>query len=217
MQKGGSQPLNKEELLGAAMGIKRGEYTVQEPEAVEEDVPEEVCAVEIKEDTPKEYETKDITYIHHRKGGDSWAGIVTAYYPELAEEFGMWGKDGAIKRLQRALATDENGVYNAETFRAIITATDLPKEMKLPSQIDGKARVEGTVTAVKISNNNGTYKPALDRVGNDEYLVRQVPGTTIYTARDLCDNSKASGTSPEDAVANLQKLNPGKKYQIQEQ
>ena len=210
--------LNKEELLGAAMGIKRGEYTVQEPEAVEEDGHEEVCAVEITEDTPMEDKTEDITFIHHRKGGDSWAGIVTAYYPELVAEFGIWGKDGAIKRLQRALATDENGVYNAETFSKIINATDLPKEIKLPSKIDGKNRVIGKVQAVKISNNGtGTYKPALDTVGNNEYSVSQVPGTTTYLAKDLCDNSTASGTTKEEAFANLQKLNPGKKYQLKEQ
>lgn len=208
--------LNKEELLGAAMGIKRGEYTVQEPEAVEEDVHEEVCAVEITENTPMKDKTEDITYTHHRKGGDSWAGIVTAYYPELVQEYGLYGKDGAIKRLQRALATDENGEYNAETFSKIINATDLPKEMKLPSKIDGKNRVIGKVQAVEISNDGtGTYKPALDTVGNNEYSVTQVPGTTTYIARDLCTNLTASGTTKEEAFEKLQEQNPGKKYQLQ--
>lgn len=207
--------LNKEELLGAAMGIKRGEYTVQEPEAVEEDVHEEVCAVEITENTPMKDKTEDITYTHHRKGGDSWAGIVTAYYPELVQEYGLYGKDGAIKRLQRALATDENGEYNAETFSKIINATDLPKEMKLPSKIDGKNRVIGKVQAVEISNDGtGTYKPALDTVGNNEYSVTQVPGTTTYVARD-CDNNIASGATAEEAFEKLQEQNPGKKYQLQ--
>ena len=210
--------LNKEELLGAAMGIKRGEYTVQEPEAVEEDVHEEVCAVEITENTPMKDKTEDITYTHHRKGGDSWAGIVTAYYPELVQEYGLYGKDGAIKRLQRALATDENGEYNAETFSKIINATDLPKEMKLPSKIDGKNRVIGKVQAVEISNDGtGTYKPALDTVGNNEYSVTQVPGTTTYIARDLCTNLTASGTTKEEAFEKLQEQNPGKKYQLKEQ
>ena len=210
--------LNKEELLGAAMGIKRGEYTVQEPEAVEEDGHEEVCAVEITEDTPMEDKTEDITFIHHRKGGDSWAGIVTAYYPELVQEYGLYGKDGAIKRLQRALATDENGEYNAETFSKIINATDLPKEMKLPSKINGKNRVIGKVQAVEISNDGtGTYKPALDTVGNNEYSVTQVPGTTTYIARDLCTNLTASGTTKEEAFEKLQEQNPGKKYQLKEQ
>lgn len=201
--------LNKEELLGAAMGIERGEYTVQEPET-----PEEVCAVEITEDTPMEDKIKDITYIHHRKGGDSWAGIVTAYYPELVAEFGIWGKDGAIKRLQRALATDENGVYNAETFRAIITATDLPKEIKLPSKIDGKVRVDGTVKAVNFTS-KGKYIAPLDAVGINEISIDQVPGTTIFTAKDLCTNATASGDTPNEAFENLQKANPGKKYKLQ--
>ena len=206
----GNGLLNKEELLGASMRIKDGEIEVKEPEVE----PKEICAVEITENTPMTEHTEDITYIHYRKGGDSWAGIVTAYYPELVAEFGIWGKDGAIKRLQRALATDENGNYNAETFRAIITATDLPKEMKLPSQIDGKVRVDGKVKAVKFTT-GGHYKAALDKVGNNEYYVTQIPGSTTYIARDLCDNSTASGSSREEAFANLKKQNPEKQYQLQ--
>ena len=202
--------LNKEELIGALMKVQRGE--VEPP--VEE--PEEVCAVEITEETPIEEKTEDITYIHHRKGGDSWAGIVTAYYPALVEQYGLWGKDGAIKRLQKALACDENGTYNAETFRAIITATDLPKEMKLPSEIEGFARVQGNnVIAAKFSG-KGPYKAALDTVGNKEYKISQVPGTTTYTARDLCNNSTASGSSRDEAFRNLQKQNPGKNYKVNE-
>lgn len=205
----GNGLLNKEELIGALMKVQRGEV---EPPAEE---PEEVCAVEITEETPNEEKTEDITYIHHRKGGDSWAGIVTAYYPALVEQYGLWGKDGAIKRLQKALACDENGTYNAETFRAIITATDLPKEMKLPSQIEGHTRVDGTVVAENIKG-SGQYKAALDTVGNNEYKILQVPGTTTYTARDLCNNSTASGSSRDEAFRNLQKQNPGKNYKVNE-
>lgn len=184
-------------------------------ETKEPETPEEVCAVEITEDTPMEYKSKDITYIHHRKGGDSWAGIVTAYYPELVAEFGIWGKDGAIKRLQRALATDENGVYNAETFRAIITATDLPKEIKLPSKIDGKVRVNGTVKAENFTS-KGKYIAPLDAVGINEFSIYQVPGTTTFIAKDLCTNATASGSDPNEAFEKLQKANPGKKYKLQE-
>ena len=210
----GNGLLNKEELLGAQMRIKNGEYTVKTEETVSETEKEEVCAVEITEDTPVKEETEDITYIHTRKGGDSWAGIVTAYYPDLVAEFGLWGKDGAIKRLQRELAKDENGEFNAETFRAIITATDLPKQMKLPSEIEGKARIIGQVKAVQFTT-GGKYRSALDMVGNNEYDIRQVPGTTTYIARDLCDPTKtASGSSRQEAFDKLQEANPDKKYQM---
>lgn len=211
---GNGNLLNKKELLGAQMRIENGEYTVKTEETDSETENEEVCAVEITEDTPVKEETEDITYIHSRKGGDSWAGIVTAYYPDLVAEFGLWGKDGAIKRLQRELAKDENGEFNTETFRAIITATDLPKQMKLPSEIEGKARIIGQVKAVQFTT-GGKYRSALDMVGNNEYDIRQVPGTTTYIARDLCDPTKtASGSSRQEAFDKLQEANPDKKYQM---
>ena len=40
--------------------------------------------------------------------------------------------------------------------------------------------------------------------GNNEYKISQVPGTTTYTARDLCNNSTASGSSRDEAFRNLQ-------------
>ena len=88
--------------------------------------------------------------------------------------------------------------------------------MKLPSEIEGFARVQGNnVIAAKFSG-KGPYKAALDSVGNKEYKISQVPGTTTYTARDLCNNSTASGSSRDEAFRNLQKQNPGKNYKVNE-
>ena len=169
-------------------------------------------------------EEVDLTYIHRRKGGDSWKGIVTAYYPELVEAYGLYGKDGAIKRLQRALAVDENGVYDNAIFRAIINATDLPKEILLPSKIDGYARVIGVVVPVSITaterngSGNGQYIAALERVGIEEVSITRIPGTTTYVARDVNDSEKtASGSSKDEALKKLQETYPEKKYILKEE
>ncbi len=77
--------LNKEELLGAAMGIKRGEYTVQEPEAVEEVVTEPVAeeqTIDIVAKEPKVEKPIEFEWKHEH----NWHAIVAAYYPELANE-----------------------------------------------------------------------------------------------------------------------------------
>ena len=62
----------------------------------------------------------------------------------------------------------------------------------------------------------GKYIAPLDAVGINEISIDQVPGTTIFTAKDLCTNATASGDNPNEAFENLQKANPGKKYKLQE-
>lgn len=201
----GNGILNKEELLGAYMAIKE-----KKTDEVTED-PVEYCDVEYEQNTETLTESKDVTYIHRRQGGDSWAGIVQAYYPDLVAKYGIWGKDGAIKKLQKALAVDENGNYNQEIFRNIITSTDLPKEMKLPSTIEEFERVDGTVKAVKIKA-GGRYS-AMETVGRNEVQVTTVPGKTTVIARDMCNpNITASGSSKEEALARLKAANPNKNY-----
>ena len=59
-----------------------------------EEKPEEVCNVNAWSDTV------DKTVTHIRKGGDTWGGIVKAYYPCLVQEKGL---SGAIRALKVAL------------------------------------------------------------------------------------------------------------------
>lgn len=200
--------LNKEELIGAMKKLY-----VQPEEPVVEETP--ASATVYNESTPDKTETEDLTYVHERKYGDTWAGLVTAYYPELVEKYGLYGKDGAIKRLQRELCTDENGVYNAELFKDLISRTNLPEKIKMPYEIDGVKRVIGDVvaaTAEQLGTGNG--QGGMKEIGRDEIRITQIPGTNVWKAVDNDPDqtsSPAYGSSAEEAIQNLQEAT-GKIY-----
>lgn len=76
----------------------------------------------------------------NRKGGETWKAIVEAKYPCLVEELAkkgidIYSKNGAIKAMQRALATDENGKFHADEYRRIISG-DIPKHLDFPDEIN---------------------------------------------------------------------------------
>ena len=199
--------LNREELIGAVK-----ELCNQQPEEVE--VPDESATVTSfrMEDANI---TTDLTYVHERKYGDTWAGLVTAYYPELVEKYGLYGKDGAIKRLQRELCTDKDGVFNEEQFKDLISRTNLPEKIKMPYEIDGVVRIIGTVVAAtKEELGVGTGKGGMKEIGRDEIRVEHIPGTNIWKAVDNNPDEQtppAYGTSAEEAVQKLQEQT-GKEY-----
>ena len=144
----------------------------------------------------------DTTFTYTRQGGDTWKEIVKAFYPCLEEEFGMFGKDGAIRRLKKALSYNEDGTFNKETYKALLDGGDLPKTMKLPAQIDGCDRVDNAqVKKVKV---HGNGKAKIQAVGNGS-------GYYTYTAEDGCDGQTATGSSKQEALANL-KAKTGKTY-----
>ena len=159
----------------------------KEPEKEPVKVPEEKCDVEAWADTV------DKTVVHTRKGGDTWAGIVKAYYPCLVEEKGL---SGAIRALKTALATDENGNINRATYHDLLTGGDLPKTMKLPAKIgDCDINKDATVKRVKITNPGGKAK--IQSVGHNTK-------ETTWTAQD-CKNRKAYGKTEAEARENLKK------------
>lgn len=180
------------------------------------------CPVNVKEQKGKETtETTDNTYVHFRKKnpGVGWKEMVEAYYPGLIEACGgmknLYGKDGAIKAFQRELCTDENGNFDAAKFSALIHATDVPKEIKIPTEVKGIKRVIKKPTPAGKRNTSGTdeYRPAMDKVGRDEITSVKKVGPSTYLATDGCENSiTASGSTPAEAVANLKKTT-GKTYE----
>ena len=167
----------------------------------------EDCNVIITKEKAEDKEiTEDLTKIHNTTYGDTWQGLVEAYYPDLIEKCGgLWGKNGAIRALKVALA---NG--DAEVLKKLLNGGNLPQTIKLPSSINGVERQDGTVKKQKVSGNG---KSQLKEVGKDEIKVTQIPGTTTYKAIDGCDEKQdpAYGDSKEEAVANLEKQT-GKKY-----
>ena len=112
------------------MGFVKTETPVTE--GVQQD-----CSPVVKEDKEDEIAYKP-------KGGDTWKDIVDTFYPNLVEEFGMQGEQGAIRRLKKALSYNADGTFNEQTFKALLKSADLPKTMNLPAQIDGCDRVNTT-------------------------------------------------------------------------
>ena len=136
--------------------------------------------------------TVDKTVTHTRKGGDTWGGIVKAYYPCLVQEKGL---NGAIRALKTALATDENGNIDRATYQALLKGGDLPKTMKLPARIgDCDINKDATVKRVKV---HGNGKARIQSVGRDSK-------ETTWTAQD-CHNRTAYGKTETEARENLKK------------
>lgn len=164
------------------------------PVKTEQEVKPEQCGLEMDE------QKVDTTYTHTRKGGDTWGGIVSAYYPCLVEEKGL---SGAIRALKTALATDENGNLNRATYHALLKGTDLPKTMDLPAKIGDCKRVDNA--PVKKVRVHGGGRARIQHVGSKS-------GYTQYTATDGCDDrQKATGRTAQEAMANL-KAKTGKTY-----
>ena len=164
------------------------------PVKTEQEVKPEQCGLEMDE------QKVDTTYTHTRKGGDTWGGIVSAYYPCLVEEKGL---SGAIRALKTALATDENGNLNRATYHALLKGTDLPKTMDLPAKIGDCKRVDNA--QVKKVRVHGGGRARIQHVGSKS-------GYTQYTATDGCDDrQKATGRTAQEAMANL-KAKTGKTY-----
>ncbi len=168
------------------------------------EIKEEKPVTEPCEDCNANIEAKytDTTYTYNRQGGDTWMGIVKAFYPCLEEEYGMFGKDGAIRRLKKALSYNEDGTFNEKTYQALLNGGDLPKTMKLPASIDDCDRVDNAkVKKVKVSGNG---KALIQEVGNNS-------GYTTYIAGDDCTKETVTAKSKEEALAKL-KEKTGKEY-----
>lgn len=136
--------------------------------------------------------TVDKTVTHTRRGGDTWGGIVKAYYPCLVQEKGL---SGAIRALKTALATDENGNIDRATYQALLKGGDLPKTMKLPARIgDCDINKDATVKRVKV---HGNGRARIQSVGRDSK-------ETTWTAQD-CHNKTAYGKTEAEARENLKK------------
>ena len=158
-----------------------------EKEPVKEPVKDEPCEIETYS------ETVDKTVVHTRKGGDTWGGIVKAYYPCLVEERGL---SGAIRALKTALATDENGNIDRATYQALLKGGDLPKTMKLPAKIgDCDINKDAKVEREAV---HGNGRALINSVGHNTT-------ETTWTAQD-CKNRQATGRTEAEAKEKLKKM-----------
>lgn len=218
--------INREELIG---GLQK---RLQEVEPEENDPVnnndgddnncENKCLVDVETVAGQETtNVDDLTFVHLRKDNPNvgWKEMVEAYFPGLVQACGgkLYGPNGAIRAFQKELCTDENGNFDANKLKALISASDVPKEIKIPLQVKGIDRVIQKPTPAGKQNTssagNGEYKPAMDKVGRDEITSVKKVGPSTYLATDGCEDSlTASGSTPQEAVANL-KLLTGKTYE----
>ena len=190
--------LNPEECL--MMKYHKPE-PIPEPETITEPEPETDPEPETEPETEPEAcpaEIKDLTLTYTRQGGDTWKELVRAFYPCLEDDYGMFGKDGAIRRLKKALSYDDNGNFNQQTYNALLRGGDLPKTMRLPKEIDGCERVDNAkVTKTRVQGNG---KARIQSGGNHTFI-----------ATDGCDSRTATGSNRQEALNNL-KAKTGKTY-----
>ncbi len=207
--------INREELIGGLQKrLKEIEKKKEDNVDNNNDDCTETCDVDVKEQAGQETsQTTDKTYIHLRKDNPNvgWKEMVEAYFPGLVEACGgkLYGPNGAIREFQKELCTDENGNFDAAKLKALITATDVPKEIKIPLQVKGIDRViikptPGGRTSY-VGNGSGVYRPAMDKVGRDEKVTTKQVGPSTHLATDGCNGHTASGSTPKEAVQNLEK------------
>ena len=187
---GTGSKLNPEECRMMKFQKPVEDKTTPKPEPKPEPKPDEVCDVDAWADTV------DKTVTHTRKGGDTWGGIVKAYYPCLVQEKGL---SGAIRALKTALATDENGNIDRATYQALLKGGDLPRTMKLPAKIgDCDINKDATVKRVKINYSRRGKGARIQSVGRDSK-------ETTWTAQD-CKNRTAYGKTEAEAREKLKKV-----------
>lgn len=154
-----------------------------------------------KEDPACEVDiNKEIIEIkHQRKAGDTWSGIVNAYYPDCVKVHGL---KATIRSLKEALAVGEDGVRDDAKFKALLRATDIPKLMKLPMELmDCEINKDGAVVAQKF------------RKGGKSNNMQVGRGNVRYGAQD-CDNRNYKGRTAAEVEAQVRKNNAGKKINV---
>ena len=139
--------------------------------------------------------------------------IVTAKYPCLVDELAKAGidpysKNGAIKVMQRELATDEDGTFHADKFKGI-TSGDIPKHLDFPDEIT--VTINGKTITCKYEDNKVAKKSQTElnkggsaKRNNDRYGYGRKGNNKTYT--DDCHPAIVGEGKPEaEAKADFDK------------
>lgn len=179
--------------------------------ALEDDLTKIMGFVKSENTKPEENEckistTKEENNVTHKRiehPNVGWAEMVKAYYPDLIKKCDgeLYGENGAIRAFQKALCTDENGNIDNEKLKQLMLSSDIPKEIKLPEKIDGAAR------------ENNKPMPNPQNVIHSASSKQVAPN--VYIATDGANGTIASGSTIEESIENLAKLN-ARKYQLNE-
>ena len=202
----GNQIYNAAEVRAAARMSEK--VHIEIPDC--EEVVEEECIDCPTHEGDKQY--KIPPHAWNRQGGETWIEIVKAKYPCLVEELdkaglNIYSGNGAIKVMQRALATDEDGNFHKDEFRAIISG-DIPKHIDFPDEIE--VTVNGKTITCKYEDNeikrfkqnqlgSGTIK-----ANNNRFGYGRKGNLKTYT-NDCYPGIQGEGPTAEAAVADFNK------------
>lgn len=86
----------------------------------------------------------------------NWKSIVLAFYPKLVETCNgeMFGQNGAIRMLQKALCTDAKGNVDHEKLNNLIMSNSLPNKIILPNEVNG-VKVDKNLINSAMGDNTG--------------------------------------------------------------
>lgn len=145
--------------------------------------------------------SKEKNYHQISTEGLSWASIVSAYYPELVTNHNgeLYGEKGAIRALKTALSKDNNQLD-------LINATDIPKTLNLPMEING-IQINEKAEPHKVKIVNGGHTDITEAGKRDSI--------DVYTVTDKRNNSTYTNTNLNDALDSLKKKNNTEKYKVE--
>lgn len=122
---------------------------------------------------PVDLNSTPTEYIHRRKAGDTWAGLVKAYYPDCLTGDSKHTMTECIRELKKQLAYDNDGNFHQDIYTSLLKGHDLPKELKMPEKIfDCEINKDAKVKAEQIVHGNGRGK-VLDKAGRTYYHATQ--------------------------------------------
>lgn len=135
---------------------------------------------------PVDLDSVPVAYIHKRKAGDTWTGLVKAYYPDCLN--GKHSMTECIRELKKQLAYDDEGNFHQDLYTSLLKGHDLPKELKMPEMIfDCPIHKDAKVKAEKIVHGNAKGR-VLDKAG------RTYNHATMQSCKDNQPTNAPEGT-----------------------
>lgn len=157
-----------------------------------EECNDDKCSLDKNEETGAKSITHKIQY------GDSWEGLVQAYFPTWKECFGkMYGTGGAIQALKRAVAKDD------KEYKKLLQGY-IPSSIEIPHELGDCQRNDNGTVDSKYANTSEGPKGYIGGVGTKYNNDGEI------TLQD-CNGTQGKGKTIEGALADLNNKT-GKNY-----
>ena len=153
---------------------------------------EDKCELDYRETEGAKSKTHNIQF------GDSWEGLIEAYFPTWKECFGkMYGTGGAIQALKRAVAK------NDKEYKKLLQGY-IPSSIEIPHKLGDCVRNDNGTVDSKYAN---TSEEAVGYMGGVGAKYNQNGEITLQD----CNGTQGKGKTIEEALADLNKKT-GKNY-----